>query len=268
MSGEEFHKEIWRYYWKYRRNFPWRNTRNPYRILISEIMLQQTQAERVIPKYNEFLKVFPTLSSLAGSPLLKVLRIWKGLGYNRRALYLKKTAQIILEEHNGVIPRKKEELLALPGIGEATAGDILAFAWDIPATVIETNIRSVFIHFFFRHKKKVSDKEIAVMVEKTLPKKRIREWYYALMDYGAYLKEKENPSRKSTHYKKQSQFKGSNRELRSFLLEFILENSPAKETLVKKTFSRYPIAQVKANLDTMGREGLISKAKGLIKISG
>lgn len=266
MRKKDFQKKIWRYYKKYRRSFPWRNTKNPYNILVSEIMLQQTQAHRVIPKYQEFLSSFPTLKSLARAPFKRVLQLWKGLGYNRRALYLKKTTEIILKEYKGVFPREKEKLLKLPGVGEATAGDIRAFAWNLPAVVIETNIRSVFIHFFFKNKNKVSDKEIIPLIQETLPQGRSREWYYALMDYGAYLKETENPSVKSMHYKKQSTFKGSNRELRSSLLQFIIEHTPIRKEKVVKSFPKYPKKQILVNLNKMSKEGLISESKEVLKI--
>ena len=266
MDRKGFSKEIRRYYRKHKRDFPWRKTRNPYRILISEIMLQQTQAERVVSRYKQFLNEFPDFSSLAQAPLSKVLRVWKGLGYNRRALYLKKTAKIVLERYGGKMPRKKESLLLLPGIGEATAGDILAFTWNIPTVVIETYIRSVFIHFFFPHKRLVSDKEIAVLVEKTLPKKHPREWYYALMDYGAYLKEKGNPSRKSAHYKKQLPFKGSNRQLRSALLQYILENTPVNTKKIFSVFSSHHKEQVERNIEVMAKESLIRIKNGVCRI--
>ncbi|MDP2704942.1 MAG: A/G-specific adenine glycosylase [Patescibacteria group bacterium] len=266
MDRKGFAKEIWRYYRKHKRSFPWRKTKNPYRILVSEVMLQQTQAERVIPKYEQFLKEFPNFSSLAQSPLSKVLRVWKGLGYNRRALYLKKTAKIVLERHGGKMPRKKESLLLLPGIGEATAGDILAFAWNIPSVVIETNIRSVFIHFFFLREQRVSDKEIAILVKETLPKKNVREWYYALMDYGAHLKEKENPSRQSAHHTKQSPFKGSNRQLRSALLQYILENTPVNTKKIFSVFSSHHKEQVKRNIEAMAKESLIRIKNGMCRI--
>lgn len=214
MSNSDFIKEIYAYYKTHRRSFPWRECISPYRVLVSEIMLQQTQAPRVVAKYNEFIKKFPSLKKLNEASTKDVLSAWQGLGYNRRALYLKSITKI---------PKTYEELVELPGIGPNTAGSILAFAYNIPHPFIETNIRSVYIHFFFKNKEKVDDKEIMELIKETLDQKNPREWYYALMDYGAMLKKTANPSLKSKHYKKQSPFKGSHREKRGKVLKILLE---------------------------------------------
>jgi len=215
---------IWRCYRKHGRDFPWRRTHDPYKILVSEIMLQQTQTSRVEGKYVEFLGRFPNFKSLAKASVSDVLRAWSGLGYNRRALALKKTAEIVVQNYNGKLPRDPESLDELPGIGAGTAGAIRAFAFNLPSVFIETNIRRVFIHFFFSKKKKVSDREILELIEMTADKRNSREWYWALMDYGAMLgrEQKENPNRKSAHYTKQSKFTGSNRELRGKILRLRL----------------------------------------------
>ena len=234
MNLSHFKKTIWTRYRTHKRDFPWRRTRDPYKILVSEVMLQQTQAPRVVPKYLSFLKKFPTTQALANAPLSAVLSEWQGLGYNRRALYLKQCAEKIEKDFGGKWPRDFKTLCSLPGIGPATAGDIMAFAWNIPTVVIETNIRSVFIHFFFAGAEKVSDKEILPLIEKTLDMENPREWYWALFDYGAYLKspqgrsaeEAENPSRKSARHVKQSKFAGSNRQKRSQILKLILQIIP------------------------------------------
>ncbi len=262
MNTQTFKKIIWKYYRKHRRKFPWRNTRNPYRILVSEVMLQQTQAPRVIPKYISFLKKFPTTQALARASLHSVLTEWQGLGYNRRALYLKKCAETIEKTsahggYDGVFPKDFKLLCTLPGIGPATAGDMLAFAWNIPVPVIETNIRSVFIHFFFQKKENVHDKEILPLIEKTLNRENPREWYWALFDYGAYLKETANPSTRSKHYTKQSPFKGSLREKRSHILKELLEESQTIEHLQKHT--PYPEKVIIKILDDLEKEGLVEK---------
>lgn len=210
----DFIDTIWAYYKAHRRSFPWRERISPYRVLVSEIMLQQTQAPRVVAKYNEFIKKFPTLKKLTEASTKDVLSAWQGLGYNRRALYLKSITKI---------PKTYEELVELPGIGPNTAGSILAFAYNIPHPFIETNIRSVYIHFFFKDKEKVDDKDIFPLIKETLDTKNPREWYYALMDYGSMLKKTQNPSLKSKHYKKQSAFKGSHREKRGKVLKLLLE---------------------------------------------
>src|SRR3989344_4074839 len=160
MNIKQFQKTIWDYYKTNKRYLPWRKTRDPYKILVSEMMLQQTQVSRVLPKYKSFSKKFPTVKVLAKAKLKEVLTEWQGLGYNRRAVFLKQCAEKIEKDFKGKFPKDFKALRTLPGIGPATAGDIMVFAWNIPMIVIETNIRSVFIHFFFKNQKKVHDKAI------------------------------------------------------------------------------------------------------------
>lgn len=216
-----------RYYRSHKREMPWRNTREPYKIFVSEIMLQQTQVSRVLQKYPLFIKKFPNFKTLTAASRRDVLAAWQGLGYNRRALLLKQCAEIVAREYNGILPRNPAELVKLPSIGKATAGSIAAFAFNVPAPFIETNIRRVFIHFFFPRVKKVRDEEILRLVEKTLDRKNPRDWYYALMDYGAMLtKTIPNPNKKSAHYARQSRFAGSDRELRGNILKMLIRQGP------------------------------------------
>jgi A/G-specific adenine glycosylase len=163
-----FRQKIYRYYRSHGRALPWRTTRNPYHILVSEIMLQQTQVERVLQKYPQFVTAFPDFKTLAKAPLRKILHVWQGMGYNRRALFLKKIAVAVVEKFNGRLPRTIEELMSLSGIGKNTAASISAFAFNKPVAFIETNIRSVFIHCFFQDQDDVNDREILPLVEKTL----------------------------------------------------------------------------------------------------
>lgn len=257
MNYSSFKKTVWDYHRRNgRHELPWRKTRDPYKILVSEIMLQQTQVDRVLPKYKEFLKKFPTLEKLARAQTRSVLLVWQGLGYNRRAVSLKRTAEILVKEHKGKFPKDERALISLPGIGRATAGDLLAFAWNIPTVVIETNIRSVYIHHFFSDKKDISDKEITLLIEKTIDKNNPREWYYALMDYGSYLKKTiGNNAPQSKHYKKQSKFKGSNRELRSRILKLILHKSRTEAEIMQLLSA--PAEPVRKNIIALEREGLI-----------
>jgi len=234
MTTKEFQKIIRAHYKKHKREFPWRKTRDPYRILVSEIMLQQTQAHRVLPKYKSFVKKFPTVEALARGKLSVVLNEWQGLGYNRRALYLKRTAETIHKNFSGKFPKDFKTLSSLPGVGPVTAGDIMAFAWNAPVSVIETNVRSVFIHFFFNDRKNIPDKKIIPLIEKTLDRKNPREWYYALFDYGVYIKKTGNPSRRSAHYVKQSRFEGSHRQKRAQVLKMILNSSYTKAEISKR----------------------------------
>ncbi|MBN2248060.1 MAG: A/G-specific adenine glycosylase [Coriobacteriia bacterium] len=211
---------VWEHYDAHARDdLPWRATRDPYRVLVSEVMLQQTQVARVVTKYAEFLASFPTVEALAEAPLDEVFRVWRGLGYNRRALALKRAAEAIVAEHGGCVPDTAEGLVALPGIGHATAAQILAFAFDVGVPFIETNIRSVYLHEFFGDAEDVPDSAILPLVEATMDRERPREWFWALMDYGTHLKAtRPNPSRRSRHHVRQGRFEGSNRQLRGRLL--------------------------------------------------
>jgi len=267
MSPKKFQGILWKYHKTHRRNLPWRKTKNPYHILVSEIMLQQTQVERVIPKYEEFIKKFPNIETLAKAPLKEVLGIWKGLGYNRRALNLKRSAEIITSNFAGKIPKSLEELKTLPGIGSYTAGAVLTFAYNQPEVFIETNIRTVYTYFFFSTKKSVDDKEILGIVKKTIDLKKPREWYYALMDYGSMLKKKGiRINSQSLHYSKQSAFKGSNREVRSKILQYILKNdSVLPETLLNALKIKSEL--ITKNLIALEKEKFIKIYKGLIKLA-
>jgi A/G-specific adenine glycosylase len=259
LSIPQFKKKIWAYYSENRRSLPWRKTRDPYRILVSEVMLQQTQVARVVVKYKSFLAKFPTMESLARARFDEVLAEWQGLGYNRRALMLKKCAESIATDHNGKFPKDFNLLCTLPGIGPATAGDIMAFAWNMPMPAIETNIRSVYLHFFFTDHTEVTDKEIMPLIEKTLDRDNPREWYWALFDYGAHLKKTSNPSRNSAHHVVQSKFKGSTRETRARILKLLLLKPQTEKVLAKL------IAQEKRKQNKKEREEENSKNKNKAK---
>lgn len=259
-----FRAAVWRYFRMARRDFPWRRTRNPYRILVSEVMLQQTQVVRVVEKYAEFLKRFPTCATLARADSADVLRVWQGLGYNRRALYLKRAAEQIIAIHGGRVPRTLDALMALPGVGRYTAGAVLAFAYNIPAVCVETNIRRTFLHYFFRDRGDVSDVQIIPLVERALDRGRPREWYWALMDYGAMLGEKlrnENPNRRSRHYVAQSKFEGSNRQIRGNMLKEVLK---LKQVAISKF--KYPPERLRKVLSGLERDGFIERHRGGVKI--
>lgn len=259
LSVLEFQETIYGHYRENRRVLPWRKTRNPYRILVSEVMLQQTQVGRVREKYRQFVKAFPDFASLAKAPLREVLGLWQGMGYNRRAAALKKAACAIVAEFGGKLPSSPEELVKLPGIGRYSASAIAAFAFNMPTVFVETNIRRVFLHFFFRDREKVGDPEILPLVEKTLDRSDPREWYYALMDYGAMLrKEGVNPNRKSAHYKKQSPFRGSDRQIRGMILKLLVERPGLSGAEVTKELTLAP-QRAKRGLAALKAEGLISR---------
>lgn len=254
-----FTDTVWTYYHDYGRDLPWRHSTqsdafDPYLILVSEIMLQQTQVQRVIHKYQEFLALFPTVASLAEAPLADVLRAWQGLGYNRRAKFLWQAAQTVVQQYNGVFPSDQNSLVGLPGVGVNTAGAILAYAFNKPVVFIETNIRTVFIHHFFTDRDDVHDKELLPLIADTLDQHNPREWYWALMDYGSYLKATiGNVSRSSKHYAKQSKFEGSKRQIRGQVLHLLSGDSQSLEQLsVAIADSRLGTV-----LDDLEREGLI-----------
>lgn len=231
------------------RDLPWRRTRDPYRIWLSEVMLQQTQVARVEARMPAWLDRFPTVEALAAASTSDVLEAWQGMGYNRRALALKNAARAIVEEHHGVFPRGAKELMVLPGIGPATAQGIRSFAFDLPGVYLETNVRTVFLHHFFPDVPAVPDRELVPLVRAACPQAQScsagaqgvgalddegyapaqderdtpRAWYYALLDYGAYLKKTiPNPSRRSAGYVRQSKFEGSRRQKRAGIVRVLL----------------------------------------------
>ncbi len=259
---EAFRELIYDHYHKYGRSLPWRLTRDPYRILVSEMMLQQTQVERVLGKYEDFIKAFPDFPSLAAAPLDQVLLLWQGLGYNRRALSLKMTAARITGEFQGRLPSSVDLLLALPGIGASSASAIAAFAFDMPVVFIETNIRTVFIHFFFSDKGHVSDREIVPLLDRSLDRADPRKWYYALMDYGSMLKSAgEKVHRKSTGYRRQSPFKGSDRQVRSGVLKVLLRKETVSEAALAEMLGESR-ERVQKALVELKNEGFISAREG------
>jgi A/G-specific adenine glycosylase len=220
----EFREKIRKFFRNHRRPMPWRETTDPYGIVVSEVMLQQTQVPRVMTKYPEFIAAFPDFPSLAAAPLDDVLRVWQGMGYNRRAIALRRIAEKVVDEFGGKFPDDPAVLETFPGIGKATAASIAAFAFNAPVVFIETNIRRVFIHCFFADREGVRDEEILPLVAAALDRENPREWYWALMDYGTYLKTRvENPNRRSAHYARQSKFEGSRRQVRGKILRVLLE---------------------------------------------
>jgi A/G-specific adenine glycosylase len=226
-------------------------------------MLQQTQVDRVVPKFSSFVKKFPSFEVLARAPLKKVLVEWQGLGYNRRALNMKRMAETVVQKHSGRLPRDTHDLLKLPGIGPYTAGALRAFVFNEPDVFIETNIRTVFIHHFppkaGRSSQKIHDKELLPFIAKTLDTKNPREWYYALMDYGAWLKtQTANPNYRSAHYAKQSPFRGSQRELRGQVVKAFLDKTHTRESLARTLGATQ--VKLKPALRQLEQDGLIQKS--------
>jgi A/G-specific adenine glycosylase len=275
-----------------KRTMPWRDISNPYKIFVSEMMLQQTQVERVKIKYKEFISKFPTLESVARANKNEVLKVWQGLGYNRRALFIKRACEEIISKHKGIFPKDFHTLQTLPGIGPSTAGALCAFAYNQPVFFIETNIRAVILHFFFKNKEKVSDKEIMEVLKKVTPlschpgrsvchpgldpgsrpiitKSRNesgmivtpRDWYYALYDYGTYLKKylgknKIDLHKQSKHYVTQSKFEGSFRQKRAQVLKLKLSHPDISDTDIISKLKLEP-QELEDVIISLSKDGLI-----------
>jgi len=253
-----FQSIIFSFFKQYGRDFPFRGDINPYNVVISEMMLQQTQTNRVAEKFQQFTLKFPDFQSLANAPLNDVLRIWQGLGYNRRAVALKNIAEKVVNEFDGILPADIEILKSFPQIGHNTASSIVAFAFNMPTFFIEVNIRRVYIYFFFPGKSLINDKEIMPLVRKTLVTTNVRNWYYALMDYGVMLK-KSHPelNKRSTHYRKQSKFKGSRRELRGKILKLLIERKILSKVEILKHFNSES-KRIEPILNQLTKEGFIN----------
>lgn len=254
----QFRSIIYGFYKQHRRNFPFRQNITPYNVLVSEIMLQQTQTGRVSQKFMNFVEKFPDFLALSKAPLEDVLKVWQGLGYNRRAIALKKISEIVINNYHGKLPDSIEILKSFPQIGHNTASSILTFAFNNPTVFIETNIRRVYIYFFFHNKYSISDKEIIPFVEKTIDIPNPREWYYALMDYGVILK-KSYPdlNKRSVHYRKQAPFKGSNRQIRGNILKLLIRAKMLKKFEIENKFKNISPDKLKVILIQLEKEGFI-----------
>jgi A/G-specific adenine glycosylase len=260
-----FQDAVWEYYHAHgRHDLPWRifkpdSSLDPYAVVVSEMMLQQTQVQRVIPKFTAFLDRFPGWQPLSQATLADVVSAWSGLGYNRRAKFLWQTAAIVSANHQGQLPATSAELVALPGIGPNTAGAILAYAFNQPVAFIETNIRTVFIHHFFADETGIADMRIREIVAQTVPQYEARDWYWALMDYGTFLKQRVgNAARASVMYSKQSAFHGSRRQVRGQVLRLLTSGSYSLGAL-QQVVADDRLESVLADLI---REGFIAEHKG------
>jgi A/G-specific adenine glycosylase len=241
-----------------RAHLPWRATRDPYKILVSEVMLQQTQVERVIPYYKKFLRTFPSAKVLARVSLYNVLHVWQGLGYNRRAKYLQQAAKAIAKAG---FPKTVEEIEELPGVGHYTARAVAAFAYNQPAVFVETNIRTVFFYHLPGRRKK-TDKQLLPLVERALKESGMepRDFYAAMMDYGSHLKRQGiRLNKKSAHYVPQSRFEGSARQLRGAILRELLHHTATLSTLVHK---------IPRNQQEVAHELARLTAEGLVALQG
>jgi A/G-specific adenine glycosylase len=251
-----FRRAVWKYWKEHgRHELPWRKTVDPYRILVSEVMLQQTQVPRVIEKYKEFLRAFPNVRTLARADLSHVLRVWSGLGYNRRAKFLHEAARAIVMRHRGAVPRELSALRALPGFGPYTAAAVRVFAFNEPDVLLETNVRTAVIHHFFADADDIHDKQVAPIAAAAARGQDPRQWHSALFDYGVYLKATHgNASRKSAHYVRQSTFDGSLRQVRGAVLKTLAAGNP-----VSSLSARFG-DRLEQALSSLATEGLIVRA--------
>lgn len=253
---------------KGRHDMEWRHTTDPYKIVVSEVMLQQTQVPRVAVIYPKFIERFPDFAALAAAEQADLLAAWQGMGYNRRALNLQKLAGVIVNEYNGTVPQDPAVLATLPGIGPATSCSIAAFAFNRPVVFIETNIRRVFIHYFFDDDKIVDDSELLPLVAAMLPENS-REWYWALMDLGTALKSSvKNPNQRSRHYTKQKTFEGSDRKIRGSVLKKMLEQKRGSPDVFAKEMNEEP-ARVRGIMEKMAGEGFfVRESETVYRVSG
>lgn len=270
VAEQEFVDIIWEYYAAHKRNLPWRQNLDipqwPYHVLISEIMLQQTQVARVIPKYATWLEVFPTLADAAQGSLADYIRLWSGLGYNRRAKYLHDAIKQINTLYCGIVPKDINNLSKLPGVGINTAGAIAVYAYNQPYVFIETNIRSVYIHHFFNNKTVVSDNDIQKIVANTIDTENPREWYWALMDYGTFIKNNYGGNlQKSSHYVPQSAFIGSKRQTRGVIIKQ-LTTGPKTISQLKKAVNNDD--RLKTVLNELMHDNLVIKTGVKFQLPG
>lgn len=253
MTEDEFKRLLRQQGEELYRDMPWRHDTRPYYVLVSELMLQQTQVDRVVPKFKAFITMFPDEKTLADASLADVLKSWQGLGYNRRAKFLHEAAKKIVEL--GEFPNEESGLIGLSGVGTNTAGAILAYAFQKPAIFIETNVRAVYIHHFFDDQDLIDDKDIRTLIGRTIDNKDPRSFYWALMDYGTHLKKQGVLPSRSRHYKKQSALRGSIREVRGQILS-VLSRTDSNEAALRQELNaddRFDRA-----LDGLMKDGLVT----------
>lgn len=259
---DEFKEQIWDYYRVNARAMPWRDKPTFYYVLVSEIMLQQTQVSRVLPKFQLFIERFPTMSDLASASLASVIEQWVGLGYNRRAKYLHEASKLVV---SGAQPASLEAIVRLPGVGKNTAAAIMNYVYNTPVPFVETNIRTVYINYFFANQGDVTDAQILEKVAATIDRDNAREWFWALMDYGAYLKARGQASLSSSrHYKKQSPLDGSIRQLRGWIIAELSTGAMPLAQLQEKygRDSRYKIA-----LEGLKKDGLLELTGDILHLT-
>ena len=272
LSIAEFQDRVYEAGRLYERDgLPWRYIDDPYAVYLSEVMLQQTQVKRVLEYWPRFLGTFPTVEALAAAEPSAVLGLWQGLGYNRRALSLLKCAKECVERFDGALPTQERDLLSLPGIGPSTAAGIISFAHNRPSVYIETNVRTVFIDQFFPEEDEVHDKQIEPLVRESCPQDDARRWYYALLDWGAHIKQtKGNASRRSKSYTRQSKFEGSRRQKRAFVVRELLSHQGIPAEHMKNSLDAFEVAAGREATTQELFDGIVRdlQREGFLRVEG
>jgi len=261
---------LFRWYKTYQRDLPWRKTHDPYKILVSEVMLQQTQVPRVIPKYVVFIKRYPTAASFAKAPTADILRLWSGLGYNRRAIYLKRATEIIADEWHNQWPRTIGELQKLPGVGLYTAGAILSFAFNKDVPLADVNMERVIGRIFVGPVwPKLSQKQLLAVIAQVLPKNKSRLFPHAVMDLGAALNanddflaiwRKEFPAlfiREPKTENRQPKWQGSNRQIRGAVLKSLQGGTKSTQDLSMEL--SVSLSRLNELVSALASDGLVKK---------
>ncbi|EKE40297.1 hypothetical protein ENUP19_0304G0045 [Entamoeba nuttalli] len=256
LKIKQMHEKILKFYEKEGRKLPWRETTDKYKILVSEVMLQQTQVTRVIEKYKSWLIRFPTIQDLAKANLADVLEEWNGLGFNSRGKRLRDLAIEVCERYNGIIPSSVDKLLNLPGIGPYTANAVLIFSENQDIATVDANIRRILIHELSLDEK-TPENILFAYANKCLPLGRSRDWHNALMDYGALVATGKKTG--ITAKSKQSKFEGSRRSYRAELLRRIRKNNGSLsiencEEVIKGT--KYTLEEI---IEGLEKDGIVHK---------
>lgn len=258
-----FRREVWRFYRRHRRDLPFRDTTDPYAITVAEVMLQQTQVERVVPYYAEWITRWPDWASLARAENRQILEIWSGLGYNRRALYLGQLANRVMTDFGGKLPSDPQVLQTLPGIGPYTAHAILIFAFNRSLITIDTNIRKVLL-FEFALPTTTSKQELETLAKRILPRGRARDWHNALMDYGNLAL-----PRRMEHIPpatRQSRFDGSRRQIRGAIVKALVKRRQLSIAQLPGMLP-FPKGRIREALDSLRKDGLIVKKNSIIRLA-
>jgi A/G-specific adenine glycosylase len=250
---QSFRAKLLRFYRTQGRDLPWRRTTDPYCICVSELMLQQTQVERVLPKYQAWLANWPDWAALSRATNRELLAAWSGLGYNRRALYLGKLAQAIMTKYKGAMPDEAEQLRALPGIGPYTANAILIFAFNRPTITIDTNIRKVLL-YEFGLPAGTPKRELEALAQRALPRGRARDWHNALMDYARIRLPRRIPSIPALS--RQSRFEGSLRQIRGEIVRQLTSRKSVTVSRIAKALGRSE-EDVRRATEALQRDGVV-----------